>query len=68
MPREMPEIRPATREATVADVDRLDSLMLEDFAADFDVVKIPQKADGERLTAEELNEAVESFLDTLKTR
>jgi len=31
-------------------------------------VKIPQKPEGERLTSEELNAAVESFLDTLKTR
>jgi type IV secretion system protein VirD4 len=66
--QEIPEARPATREATVADIDRLDSLTLEDFAVDFDRVEIPQKADGERLTPEELNAAVESFLDTLKTR
>ena len=64
----MPEVRPATREATVADIDRLESLTLEDFAVDFDRVKIPQKADGERLTSEEINAAVESFVDTLKTR
>lgn len=67
-PREIPEARPATREATVADIDRLESLTLEDFAVDFDRVKIPQKPEGERLTSEELNAAVESFLDTLKTR
>ena len=66
--REIPEARPATREATVADIDRLETLTLEDFAVDFDRVKIPQKPEGERLTSEELNAAVESFLDTLKTR
>jgi hypothetical protein len=60
--------RAATREATVADIDRLDSLTLEDFAVDFDRVSIPQKPEGERLTSDELNAAVESFLDTLKTR
>jgi type IV secretion system protein VirD4 len=59
---------PDHREATIADIDRLESLTLEDFAADFDRVKIPQKADGERLTSEELNAVVQSFLDTLKTR
>jgi type IV secretion system protein VirD4 len=67
-PPEIPEARPATREATVADIDRLETLTLEDFAVDFDRVKIPQKGEGERLSSEELNAAVESFLDTLKTR
>ena len=67
-PRETPEAHPATREATAADIDRLETLTLEDFAVDFDRVKIPQKPEGERLTSEELNAAVESFLDTLKTR
>ena len=55
-----------TREATVADIDRLDQLTLEDFAVDFDQVKIPQKAEGERLTSEELSLAAESFLDSLR--
>jgi len=67
-PRDASEARPATREATIDDIDRLESLTLEDFAADFDRVKIPQKAEGERLTSEELNATVQSFLDTLKTR
>jgi type IV secretion system protein VirD4 len=67
-PRETHVSRAATREATVADIDRLDSLTLEDFAVDFDRVSIPQKPEGERLTSDELNAAVESFLDTLKTR
>jgi type IV secretion system protein VirD4 len=67
-PREAKEAPIATREATAADIDRLDSLTLEDFAADFDRVKIPEKAPGERLTSEELNAAVESFLDTLRER
>jgi hypothetical protein len=66
--REIPEARPATREATVADIDRFETLTLEDFAVDFDRVQIPQKAEGERLSSDELNAAVESFLDTLKTR
>ena len=67
-PREVKVAPVATREATAADIDHLDSLTLEDFAADFDQVKIPQKSDGERLTPEELNTAVESFLDSLRTR
>ena len=56
------------REATVADIDRLESLTLEDFAVDFDRVKLPEKSPGERLSSEELNTAVESFLETLRER
>jgi type IV secretion system protein VirD4 len=67
-PREAADIRPVVREATVSDIDRIDSLTLEDFAANFDEVKIPQKANGERLSSDELNAAVESFLDSLRTR
>jgi type IV secretion system protein VirD4 len=60
--------KPATREATVEDIDRLESLTLEDFAADFDQVVVPDKPDGERLSSEELQSAVNSFLNTLKER
>jgi type IV secretion system protein VirD4 len=60
--------KPATREATVTDIDRLDTLTLEDFAVDFERVKIPQKAQGERLTSEELKTAVDSFLESLRAR
>jgi type IV secretion system protein VirD4 len=61
-----PEIAPNLREATVEDIDRLESLTLEDFDVDFDRVHVPEKANGERLTSAELNAAVESFLDTLR--
>jgi type IV secretion system protein VirD4 len=57
-----------TREATVEDIDRLESLTLEDFAAPLDQLKLPQKPEGERLTPEEMNTAVESFLQTLQQR
>lgn len=57
----------AMREATAADIDNIESLTLEDFAADFDRVKIPDKQDGERLSPEELHTAVESFLDSLRS-
>jgi len=59
---------PAMREATILDIDRIDQLTLEDFAIDFDRVKIPQKAEGERLTSEELKVATESFLASLRSR
>jgi type IV secretion system protein VirD4 len=57
----------ATREATAADIERLESLTLEDFAVDFGRVQLPEKAGGERLTSEELQAAVENFLGTLRT-
>jgi type IV secretion system protein VirD4 len=62
------ETTPRTREATVEDIDRLQSLTLEDFAADFDKVKVPKKADGECLTSQELHTAVDDFLQTLQER
>jgi type IV secretion system protein VirD4 len=65
---ETPEVAPVVREATVEDIDRLESLTLEDFDVDFDHVTIPEKPDGERLTSQELHSAVESFLDTLRER
>ena len=64
------EIREATkpvfREATMEDIDRLDSLTLEDFEAPLGEIELPEKADGERLTPEEMNAAVEQFLQTLQ--
>jgi type IV secretion system protein VirD4 len=57
-----------TREATVEDIERLDSLTLEDFAAPLSEVKLPQKGEGERLSPEEMNAAVESFLQSLRER
>ena len=57
---------PATREATMKDLERIDELTLEDFAVDFDRVKIPQKAEGERMTEQEMTAAVDSFLAALR--
>ena len=62
------EVPPVIREATVEDIERLDSIKLEDFAGDFSRVEIPEKAEGERLTSGELHTAVESFLDSLRER
>lgn len=55
-----------TREATAEDIERLESLTLEDFAAPLSEIKLPQKGEGERLSAEEMNAAVESFLQSLR--
>jgi len=65
---ELPEAKPVVREASIEDIDRLETLTLEDFDVDFDRIKIPEKPDGERLTSEELHSAVESFLSTLRER
>jgi len=54
------------RPATAEDIERLDELTLNDFDIDFDRVVLPQKADGERLSSEELQAAVDSFLETLR--
>lgn len=59
---------PIIREATAEDIERIDSLTLEDFAAPLSEVKLPQKGEGERLTGEEMNAAVESFLESLRER
>jgi len=63
-----PAIREAsvTREATVDDVEHLESLTLEDFATDFSQVQIPVR-DG-RLSDVEMTAAVERFMTTLRAR
>ncbi len=62
------DISAPVREATVDDLERLDSLTLDDFGADFSQVKVPEKAEGERMTPEELQRAAEDFLATLRER
>ncbi len=57
---------PVYREATMEDIDRLDSLTLEDFEAPLGEIELPAKAPGERLTAEEMNVAVAQFLQSLE--
>ena len=65
--RESAAVASATREATVADIERIDQLTLEDFAVDFDRVQLPQKGEGERLSAQELQAAADSFLESLRS-
>jgi type IV secretion system protein VirD4 len=52
-----------TREATLADIDRLDSLTLDDFAADFDQISLPPEG---FLTEDDLKNAAEQFLSALQ--
>ena len=47
---------------------RIDEMKLEDFDVDLSRVELPQKPDGERLTTQELDSAVESFLSALQER
>lgn len=58
--------RPATRAATLEDLDHLETLTLDDFAGDFSRIELPSKEPGERLSDAELGTAVESFLASLK--
>jgi type IV secretion system protein VirD4 len=52
------------RDATVEDIERIESLTLEDFAADFSKVRLPDK-DGP-LTDSEMKVAVDTFLSSLE--
>jgi type IV secretion system protein VirD4 len=68
-PSELDQPRqPRPREATTEDLERIDSLTLDDFAVDWSRVEIPDKPEGERLTSEELHRAVDSFLATMRER
>lgn len=53
------------RDATIDDVDRIESLTLEDFAANLSAIDIP--TDGP-MTKDQMQDAVESFLATLQER
>ena len=52
------------RDATVEDVERIESLTLEDFATDFSKVQIPDR-DGP-VSEGEMNAAVDTFLNSLE--
>jgi type IV secretion system protein VirD4 len=67
-PEKITEVVPQVRDATVEDIDRMDSLTLDDFDVDFGRVQIPEKPPGERLSSEELHCAVDSFLNSLRER
>ena len=52
------------RDGTVADVERIESLTLEDFAIDFSKVQIPDREGPLRMR--EMKVAVETFLSSLE--
>jgi type IV secretion system protein VirD4 len=55
-----------TRVATVEDLERIESLTLEDFEADLSKVEVPETQPGERLSEPQMEAVVESLLATLK--
>jgi type IV secretion system protein VirD4 len=60
------ESPPTTRTATLADLERIETLKLEDFAVDFSKVQIPQTKPGEQLSDHEMDRVVESFMATVQ--
>ena len=66
-----PSSRPTRRRgrrATPQDIERIEQLQLEDFDVDLTGVELPQRPEGERLTTQELDAAVDSFLSALRER
>jgi hypothetical protein len=64
--RDSTESRPTTRAASQAELDRVETLTLEDCAVDFSKVEIPETQPGERLSDLEMETLVGSFLTSLK--
>ena len=63
--REVPaEPVEVTRAAVPSDIERLDTLTLDDFATDFSRVEIPQHEGP--MTDAEMGKAVDSFLESLE--
>jgi hypothetical protein len=52
------------REGTVEDIERIESLTLEDFATDFSKVRIPDKEGP--LSDREMKVAVDTFLSSIE--
>lgn len=65
---EFEALKPKTRAPTARDIERIEELTTQDFDIDFDSVILPKKSEGERLTTEELDTAVESFICALAQR
>ena len=67
VPRERRAMEASTvREATLEDLERLESLTLEDFAVDLSQVQVPRAAEGWRLTATEIDLAADNFVASLE--
>jgi type IV secretion system protein VirD4 len=59
-----PESMPATREATLADIDRIESITLEDYAVDLGHLKVPEGP----LSTEETRRLAEGFVQAFHER
>ena len=62
--RSLPELKIPTREATLADVDRMDSLTLDDFAVDLTGVELPEGPVSEA----DLSRTADRFVDAFHGR
>jgi type IV secretion system protein VirD4 len=60
----LPELKIPTREATLADVDRMDSLTLDDFAVDLTGVELPEGPVSEA----DLSRTADRFVDAFHGR
>lgn len=65
VPESIRSVEAVEREATVEDIDRIESLTLGDFAADFSAVELPTEGP---MSEDQMKDAVESFLATLCER
>jgi type IV secretion system protein VirD4 len=59
---------PRGRRAAARDIEHIEELTLADFDVDLSNVVLPKKPEGERLTKDELDTAVESFIAALRER
>lgn len=59
---------PRMRTSTADDIERIEQLTLEDFDIDFDKVNLPQKAEGDLFSDDELNTGVQSFFAAVRDR
>lgn len=57
-----------TRAATAQDIEHIQELTTKDFAVDLTQVVLPQKAEDDPLTKEELDRAVQSFISAFPQR
>ena len=65
VPETIHSVETVEREATAEDIDRIESLTLEDFVADFNAVELPTEGP---MSDDQMKDAVESFLGTLRER
>lgn len=60
-----PDGKPLERDATVDDIERIESLTLEHFAADFSAIELPTE---DQMSTEQIKDAALLFVETLRAR